>query len=722
MKKIILFIIAFIPIVKNNADAQYWSAVGEGIGYPSWKLAQYSDGTESGTDAPVTGASVASLCVYNGELYAAGCSFANGGRHNILKWDGSNWSQVGGDVYTEGGGGVDTWINVLLVYNGELYAGGRFTNAGNIPANNIAKWNGSEWSAVGEGLGEYGYEVSSLTIFNGALYAGGHFNTAGGVPVNNIAKWDGTLWTPVGNGIDVYMDHFPYGAVYSLAVHNGELYAGGYFDSIGVGKNNIVKWNGTNWSAVGTDIQDRVTCLASYHGELYAGGHFMNLKKWDGNKWSALSSAIGPVYRLYVNNDLLYAGGYFTTAGNVSARNIATWNGNEWSAIGKGLDAMASCMVVHNNALFAGGEFTTAGEVRVNRIAKWTTHCSSPPNSPGNIIGPSDLCLNGAAEFFVDPLTDAADFTWTFPAGWSGNSVSNSIKLSAGTTGSTISVTANNTCGSSSPKFITVKVVDSISAQLNPIAGAKLVCPNSVQTYSTNPIQTATHYEWIFPGEWKGTSTTNTITVNTSTLGGVISVKARNSCSISNTQTLFVDVDNTVIQLAPINGTDTVSMGQTEIYSVNPVNNATGYSWSLNGGGNIVSGQNTNSIIVRWLASGTHVLSVKVNRCGGSVEKTKSITVSNTTAIMNADNAFELTILPNPSQDKFSVKGNPIKDKQISIEVLNMTGQLVYHLMRIQVVGDLTPPINLGKLPQGNYLLRIVVKNKAFVKMISKMN
>ena len=34
------------------------------------------------------------------------------------------------------------------------------------------------------------------------LYAGGGFTTAGGVPANYIAKWDGSAWSALGSGMD----------------------------------------------------------------------------------------------------------------------------------------------------------------------------------------------------------------------------------------------------------------------------------------------------------------------------------------------------------------------------------------------------------------------------------------------------------------------------------------------------------------------------------------
>ena len=40
----------------------------------------------------------------------------------------------------------------LAVSGTDLYAGGYFTTAGGVPANCIAKWNGSAWSALGSGM------------------------------------------------------------------------------------------------------------------------------------------------------------------------------------------------------------------------------------------------------------------------------------------------------------------------------------------------------------------------------------------------------------------------------------------------------------------------------------------------------------------------------------------------------------------------------------------
>ncbi|MFH0981547.1 MAG: hypothetical protein V2A79_08415 [Planctomycetota bacterium] len=227
-----------------------------------------------------------------------------------------------------------------------LYAGGLFTTAGGVPANYIAKWDGTQWSAVGGGMNN---EVDALTVFDDgtgpALYAGGNFTTAGGVTANYIAKWNGVQWSALGSGMN--------SGVRALTVFDDgtgpALYAGGYFTTAGgVPANFIAKWNP---GAPG--------------------------------QWSALGSGMGGtvpyVYALTVFDDgtgpALYAGGRFTTAGGVPANRIAKWNGTQWSALGSGMNNDVWALTVFDDgtgaALHAGGLFATAGGVPANGIAKW---------------------------------------------------------------------------------------------------------------------------------------------------------------------------------------------------------------------------------------------------------------------------------------------------------------------------------------------------------------
>ena len=273
------------------------------------------------------------LQVYNGNLVA-------GGGNLLLQWNGVAWYALGPNplfLYKNGSSLRNTSVFALSIYNGNLIVGGSFDSIPGSYVNNIAYWNGSVWSTLG--LGFTGINnllnpacVNSLVVYNGNLYAAGSFDSAGGSPAQNIAMWNGTSWSAVGSGIN--------GGVSKLTVYNGNLYAGGYFDSAG-GKpvHNIAMWNGTSWSAVGGAMSKggQIVALTSFNGDLYAGGTFDTIggvpanliAYWNGSNWHAI---IGQglngyyykgVYSIYGYNNTIYIGGSFDTAGGIPALDIA---------------------------------------------------------------------------------------------------------------------------------------------------------------------------------------------------------------------------------------------------------------------------------------------------------------------------------------------------------------------------------------------------------------
>jgi len=74
------------------------------------------------------------------------------------------------------------------------------------------------------------------------VYVGGNFSQVGTLPVNNIARWDGTTWHSVGEGIP-FVDQ--YQQVTAIAISGSNLYVA--VNSNRGDDHKIVQWDGSSW-------------------------------------------------------------------------------------------------------------------------------------------------------------------------------------------------------------------------------------------------------------------------------------------------------------------------------------------------------------------------------------------------------------------------------------------------------------------------------------------
>ncbi|MCE3296684.1 MAG: hypothetical protein K0R65_2398, partial [Crocinitomicaceae bacterium] len=258
-------------------------------------------------------------------------------------------------------------------------------------------------------------------------------------------------------------------------------------------------------------------------------------------------------------------------------------------------------------------------------VQSLTVTTNDLPAQPGMISGTTPVCSGSSELYSVTNDASATSYTWTLPSGWTGTSTTNSISATAGSTGGSITVVANNDCGSSAPRIMGV-TVNSVPALPGTISGTATLCPASTESYGVANDVNATSYTWTLPSGWSGTSSTNSISATSGSTGGTISVVANNSCGSSLTRTLNVTVNNVPAQPGTISGTASLCASSSQIYSVATVAGATSYTWTLPSGWSGTS--STNSINATAGAVGGTISVVANNACGTSVARTLSVTVN----------------------------------------------------------------------------------------------
>jgi hypothetical protein len=218
-------------------------------------------------------------------LYVGGVFTAIGGiiASNVARWDGTNWSPLGFGLHrwrindVTGRPFDDGRVFALAARERVVYGGGQFETAGTINATNIAKWDGTNWSSLGGGLSlvralttdaacVYAGGDSGIHCWNGAswsaiggnvnsggsvntivksgmdLFVGGYFASTGAQPARSIAKWDGTAWCALGSGLE---NPGELGAAATAMASSGvELFVAGLFTLAGGHPaTNIARWH-----------------------------------------------------------------------------------------------------------------------------------------------------------------------------------------------------------------------------------------------------------------------------------------------------------------------------------------------------------------------------------------------------------------------------------------------------------------------------------------------
>jgi len=138
----------------------------------------------------------------NGHVVTGGRFIGSGSTilNKVGAWDGESWLPFSTGVTNPSPSANLEVFAVAGAANGDIFAGGAFLFAGTVVANGIARWDGEQWHPLGSGLA--GNDIAGIftlcALPGGDLIAGGNFTRIGGLPARNIARWNGQNWSIVG--------------------------------------------------------------------------------------------------------------------------------------------------------------------------------------------------------------------------------------------------------------------------------------------------------------------------------------------------------------------------------------------------------------------------------------------------------------------------------------------------------------------------------------------
>ena len=204
-----------------------------------------------------------------------------------------------------------------------------------------------------------------------SLYAGGAF-VASDDTLNNVAKWNGSDWVRMGNGLTAGASGF---STVNQIVQDMVM------------GNDFIGMDDTNYSddtvyAIGgfAGICSNLACSSSTAAASIAQYSQAN-DTWYRMGNGTISQTSGLDDLIFAGayiDDTLYVGGNFTSLGGVQAKRIARWNESTgtWLSLGGGLANGVFSMAVHpiTKDLYVGGTFTSTADdtgTPLIGVAKW---------------------------------------------------------------------------------------------------------------------------------------------------------------------------------------------------------------------------------------------------------------------------------------------------------------------------------------------------------------
>jgi gliding motility-associated-like protein len=249
------------------------------------------------------------------------------------------------------------------------------------------------------------------------------------------------------------------------------------------------------------------------------------------------------------------------------------------------------------------------------------------PAAPTAINGPTEVCGSNMEDFSIDPVDDAASYTWTIGTGASIGAGQGSTDITANFSSSAqngnlcVRSIAANGCGQSTQTCVPYTVLAQPVSPVFSAAPNTMPCEGSTVAYSVTPQPSVDDYQWDTQGA--GTvltgQGTNSVTIVWEVAGATtLEITANSSiCANTATRSQGITVRPLPDAVQMVTGAEETCVGATVTYTADPVPGASTYTWEIPSIAQLIGNGTGNSISLLWNAEGLATFSVSANNsCG----------------------------------------------------------------------------------------------------------
>lgn len=309
--------------------------------------------------------------------------------------------------------------------------------------------------------------------------------------------------------------------------------------------------------------------------------------------------------------------------------------------------------------------------------------CTVPPQ-PGLIVGNTSVAAGSSQTYYVDNVPGATSYTWTIPSGWTGTSTTNAINTRVGSSGGTISVRSNNSCGTSTARSINVSVTGAPNLALNK--------PAFASSNETSTLTPAKAVDGSFTTRWSSQySNAQWIYVDLGATYNVNRVKINWEAAYGRDYQIQISSNaSTWTNMASIVGNTSLERDHTGLAG-------TGRYVRING-------------ILRGTQYGYSIFELQVF---GSSARLGSVELA------NEDDQL-LTVFPNPSHAAVQINYHVLENEKVTLEVYDLKGIKIQTLFRKKYhkAGNYTE--SFEGLDPGTYVIRLSAGKKLLNKVLYK--